>query len=72
MQNKKKKDDYYFFTEKVKYNRGFLLWSHQAWQLCCTEILQPPGHSMTAAVLRTSIKEMHCILIQTPHILFWE
>jgi hypothetical protein len=33
-----------------------------AWQLCRVEGLHSPGRTVTAAVLRTVIKETHCII----------
>jgi hypothetical protein len=30
---------------------------------CLIERLHPPGYPVTAAVLKTSVKEMHCITI---------
>jgi hypothetical protein len=40
-------------TDKME---GFLLFSLQAWQLYCVEIVHPQGHPVTAVVLRTAIK----------------
>jgi hypothetical protein len=50
------------YTSTFIYYRLFLLSSYRARQLCRIERLHPPGYSVTAAMLGTTIKDPHFVL----------
>lgn len=41
--------------------RAFVLSPHVVWHIYCVEGLNVVGHTVTAAVLKTMIREMNCI-----------
>jgi len=42
-----------------------------SFQLYYLESLYLPGHPVTAAVLRTMVKEIHCTFLKSIYVLFW-
>jgi len=40
-------------------------------QLYYVESVHLPGHPVTAAVLRTMVKEIHCTFLKSIYVLFW-